>query len=141
MSPDRPTVRPVQPGGARRLRDWVLAVPMSFTTESELQEVLAHRLYAEALLGSPVTGYSREHRLDEHNRIDFLVELNESLNVGIEVKIGGSVADVVRQLTRYAAVDEIHQLLLVTTKAQHHHIPTQINDKPVVLCSLIGDAL
>ena len=114
---------------------------MSSTTKAELQEVLALRLYNEAVLGNPVTGYSREHRLDPHNRIDFLVELNETLNVGTEVKIGSSIANVIRQLTRCAAFDDVHQRLLVTTKAQHHHIPHEIAGKPVVLCSLIGDAL
>lgn len=128
-------------GAARRLRDWVLARPMTFTTEAQLQDVLATRLWDEALLGNPITGYSRELRLDEHNRIDFLVELNEVSRVGIEVKIGGSLAALTRQLERYAAFPQIDQLLVITTKANHHHIPNVIGGKPVVLCSLIGDAL
>lgn len=126
---------------ARRLRDFVLARPMTFTTEAELQEALAARLWDEALIGRPITGYSREVRLDERNRIDFLVELDEAITVGVEVKIAGSLAAVRRQLERYAADDRIHQLLLITTKAQHHHISPTIGGKPVVLCSLIGDAL
>lgn len=130
-----------QPAAARRLRDWVLSRAISFTTEKELQEALAARLWPEALLGAPITGYSRELRLDERNRIDFLVEINETIRVGVEVKIGGSLAALVRQLERYAKFPQIDQLLVITTKAQHHHIPTEINGKPVVLCSLIGDAL
>jgi len=126
---------------ARRLRDWILARPMTFTTEDDLQQALADRLWAEALLGNPITGYSREVRLDEHNRIDFLVELNGTTKVGVEVKIAGSLASVRRQLERYAALADVDELLLVTTKAQHHHISPRIGDKPVVLCSLIGDAL
>lgn len=127
--------------GARRLRDWVLSRRMTFTTEAQLQEVLGSRLYAEALLANPITNYGAEVRLDAHNRIDFLVELNETTKVGIEVKIGGSVAALTRQLERYAAFDDVDELLVITTKAQHHHIPTTIGGKPVVLCSLIGDAL
>lgn len=126
---------------ARRLRDWILARPMTFTTEAELQQVLADRLWSEALLGNPITGYSREVRLDDHNRIDFLVELNGTTKVGVEVKIAGSLAALRRQLERYAALAAVDQLLLVTTKAQHHHVPPTIGGKPVILCSLIGDAL
>ena len=123
------------------MRDWVLARRMTFTTEAQLQEVLAERLYAEAMLANPVTGFGREVPLDGHNRIDFLVELNEKTAVGVEVKIGGSVAALTRQLERYAAFPVIDELLVITTKAQHHHIPHEIGGKPVVLCSLIGDAL
>lgn len=126
---------------ARRLRDFVLARPLSFTTENELQEALAGRFWAEALLGKPVTGYSRELRLDAENRIDFLVELDGEIRVGVEVKIAGSLAAVRRQLERYAKSDKVDQLLLITTKASHHQISPTINGKPVVLCSLIGDAL
>lgn len=125
---------------ARRLRDFILAAPMTFTTEADLQEALADRLDAEAQLGNPVSGFGREVRLDGHNRIDFLVEL-AGTHVGIEVKRAGSLADVIRQLTRYAAFTTVDELLLVTTKASHHHIPTEIDGKPVVLCSLIGNAL
>lgn len=125
---------------ARRLRDSVLSRRLSFTTETELQERLASHLWTEALIGRPITRYSREVRLDEHNRIDFIVELDGTV-VGVEVKIAGTLKAVTRQLTRYAAFPSIDQLLLITTKAQHHHIPREIDGKPVVLCSLIGDAL
>lgn len=121
---------------ARRLRDWILSVPMTFTTEAELQNVLAARLDNEAGLGHPITSVLREERLDAHNRIDFLVHLDTTA-VGVEVKIGSALAAVRRQLERYAAFDTVDELLLVTTKARHHQIPAEIGGKPVVLCSLI----
>lgn len=129
-----------RPLAARRLRDWILSRRMTYGTELELQDALAARFYAEAMIGHPITGFGREVRLDQHNRIDFLIEV-DGAPVGVEVKIHGSRADVVRQLTRYAAFPEIHELLLVTAKAIHHNIPHELNGKPVVLCSLVGAAL
>lgn len=126
---------------ARRLRDHILARRMTFTTEAQLQQVLAERLYGESLLRRPVTGFGREVSLDDHNRIDFLVELDGQTTIGVEVKVAGALAAVQRQLTRYAAFDAIDELLLVTTRAQHHAIPTEIGGKPVVLCSLVGAGL
>lgn len=125
---------------ARRLRDWVLTTPMPFTAEADLQLALAARLEAEAQLGHPIAGYTREVSLDQHNRIDFVVNV-ESIRVGVEVKIGGSLSSVLRQLTRYADFPEIDELLLITTRSRHHHVWKTVAGKPLVLCSLIGDAL
>ncbi|MFF8187715.1 hypothetical protein ACF044_10705 [Microbacterium sp. NPDC016588] len=129
-----------RPLAARRLRDWILSRRMTYGTELELQDAIADRLAGEVRLGRPITDAGREINLDARNRIDFLVEV-DGVPVGVEVKIHGSRADVVRQLTRYAAFPEIHELLLVTTKAIHHNIPTELGGKPVVLCSLVGAAL
>jgi hypothetical protein len=57
------------------------------------------------------------------------------------VKIAGTWANVVRQLTRYAKCPEIAALVLVTTRVAHHHLPADIEGKPVHLLSLIGAAL
>lgn len=129
-----------KPLAARRLRDFILSRTMTYGTEIQLQDALAARLHAEASIGRPITSVRREVRLDQHNRIDFVIDV-ELVPVGVEVKIHSSRADVVRQLTRYAAFPEIQELLLVTTKAIHHNIPTELNGKPVVLCSLVGAAL
>ena len=61
--------------------------------------------------------------------------------VGVEVKTGGGRNDVVRQLTRYAHCPEVDELVLVTTRAKHHHMPAEVAGKPVHLVSLIGAAL
>lgn len=134
MTPMTPTAD----APARQLRDWILTRPISFTTETDLQDGLAARFLAATPY--PITAYGREVRLDPSNRIDFLVEL-DSTNIGVEVKIAGSLTEVTRQLTRYTALAAVDQLILVTTKASHHHVPREINGKPVILCSLIGDAL
>lgn len=125
---------------ARRLRDHIAAQRLVFTTEAELQDALAQDLWAEAVLGRPVSGFGREVPLDCHNRIDFLVEL-DGVHVGVEVKVQSPLTAVVRQLERYAGFDAIDELLLVTNRAHHHRIPTEIGGKPAVLCSLVESAL
>ena len=137
---------PTQPGyAARHLRDRILADgPIRHTTEYELQDAIDRQLNSPPEWAFQA---SREHRLDEHNRIDFFVrslvfgETKPFINVGIEVKIGSALAAVTRQLARYAEFDEIDELLLVTTKAVHHRIPAELNGKPVVLCSLVEAGL
>lgn len=61
----------------------------------------------------------REVRLNDHDRIDFLVGV-----VGIEVKVAGSIGPVARQLRRYAESPMIDELILVTTRVQLTQVPT-----------------
>jgi len=106
--------------------------PLTFTNEDELQAALA-----EALAAADI-GSEREVKLsDRRSRIDLL----GPDGVGLEVKVDGSWADVLRQLTRYAKCDEIKELILVTTRAKHHHLPAALEGKPLHLLSLIGAAL
>lgn len=129
--------------GAREVRNRILRDgPIRHTTETELQDVIEHRLRQRPRYPLSV---KREHLLDDHNRIDFLAHtlliLGDApmvlVRVGIEVKIGSALAAVTRQLERYAQFDDVDELLLVTTKAIHHRIPSELNGKPVVLCSLV----
>lgn len=60
------------------------------------------------------------------DRIDFVVG-----RVGVECKVDGSVAEVTRQLERYALWGELDELLLVTTRGQHLSLPRLLNGKPV----------
>lgn len=80
----------------------------SAATEAELQGALAEALVAAGF------DVAREVRLSRGDRIDLMAG-----RVGIEVKVGGTVANIVRQLDRYAAHGSISALLLVTTKVQH----------------------
>lgn len=69
------------------------------------------------------------------DRIDFLLG-----DVGLEVKVDGSRADVIRQLDRYAESDQVQHLLLVTTRAQHRAMPRELREKPLevlYLCPLL----
>lgn len=60
------------------------------------------------------------------DRIDFVVA-----RVGIECKVDGSVAEVTRQLERYALWEELDELLVVTTQGRHMNLPRVANKKPV----------
>jgi hypothetical protein len=104
---------------------------LSFVTEDDLQQAL------EAALAASGFTATREVRLsDGRSRIDLLVG-----RVGIEVKTDGGRNDVVRQLTRYAHCPELDELVLVTTRTKHHHMPVEVAGKPLHLVSLIGAAL
>lgn len=136
---------------AERLRDWILSQPMSWTTEADLQQALADRMrdVGEPFSSTHISWVGREWRLDSANRIDFLVDVIPEDDpdfrgykpVGVEVKIKSALAEVLRQLERYAGFDEVEELLLVTSKAAHHHIPREIGGKPLVLCSLVEAGL
>jgi hypothetical protein len=73
----------------------------------------------------------REYRLSAQDRIDFYLEF---FHVGIEVKVGGNVSTLIRQLTRYAQSEEIDALVVVTNRAKHaSEMPLTLNDKPVTV--------
>lgn len=106
-------------------------VPASYRNEEELQSLLHAQLIAAGIHSE------REVRLsDGRSRIDILAG-----RIGIEVKVKGSLADVRRQLSRYAATGDIDELVLVTTRSAHHRIPPTIAGVPLVLCSLVGRVL
>jgi hypothetical protein len=78
----------------------------------------------------------REHRLTDADRIDILTMIDDAV-IGVEVKVAGALRDVIRQLERYSRSPELDALVLVTTRGQHHRIPTELNGMPVRLVSLI----
>lgn len=96
----------------------------NITDEAELQEGISRVLRERGLT------FEREYSLSSADRIDFLVN-----NIGVEIKIGSSRAQVLRQLHRYAQHEEIKGLVVVTTKATHT-IPDFISRKPVMLLNL-----
>jgi hypothetical protein len=78
-------------------------------------------------------GFEREARLSARDRIDFLVG-----GLGIECKVDGSTAEVARQLERYAKLDAIDELVLVTTKNRHRAVPREMNGKRVLVHVTMG---
>ena len=109
-----------------RVERLLRAFRFHFTTEAELQRQIA------AALERVHQAFEREHSLGPAGRIDFLVG-----QVGIEVKIKGSVTEVGWQLQRYAEHVEVAGLLLITARAQHRELPTMLNDKPLRVFHLI----
>jgi hypothetical protein len=95
------------------------------TCEEDLQAKIA-----SALTSSSVP-FEREVNLTPTDRIDFLVG-----KVGIEVKVKGSPTEVARQLNRYVQSDRIESLLLVTSKATHRALPSELNGKQIRLLYL-----
>ena len=99
------------------------------SSEAVLQEGIAR------VLGGAGIRAEREHQLSIHDRIDFFVKRE---GVGIEVKIGGGLADVTRQLFRYADHDDVKRLVLVTSRLQLRGVPDKIFGKPVRVAALLG---
>jgi hypothetical protein len=108
-----------------------------YPDEISLQESLATVLVDAGL------SVAREVPLDRRNRIDFLVQrpTGKIERVGVEVKTGGSVADVRRQLTRYARSPEIDGLVLVTNRVRHRELPPAIEGKPIRVVTVLEGAL
>lgn len=100
-----------------------------WTTERELQDGIALALEAEGL------DVETEVRVDARNRLDLKVG-----GVGIEVKIGGTWRTVRRQLERYAALESLDALVLVTSRPSHRQIVSPLGGKPVVV-HLAGSSL
>lgn len=71
--------------------------------------------------------HSREHRLSDRDRIDFLIG-----NVGVEVKIKGSRAPLIRQLGRYSRHGDIEELILASSvRKLLHTAPDDVLGVPV----------
>lgn len=93
-----------------------------FGTELQLQDDVA------TALATLKIEYEREKIFGPQNRIDFYLP---ECCLGIECKVDGSPAEVSRQLVRYAGLDEIDALLLISSKRRHYVNRVAILGKPV----------
>lgn len=80
-------------------------------------------------------GYERERVLGAGNRVDFYLPAHR---LAVEVKVQGSPASILRQLTRYAACEVVGAILLVTNRATLARIPSTIANKPAMAVRLTG---
>lgn len=87
----------------------------------------------EALLKREGIEHKREHRFDKASRIDFLIG-----SIGVEVKTGGGISAVIRQLHRYAEFATVSELVLVTTRATLARTPRELNGKRVHVALLLA---
>lgn len=112
------------------LREFLAGFRFNFTSEDELQRGLDEALARHGAV------FEREYRLDARNRLDFLVAPERGAavtpGIGIEVKVGGSNAELLTQLHRYVLRPEVLGLVVVTSRAQHR-IPDTLNGKPLAL--------
>lgn len=89
-----------------------------FDTETDLQ------MRVEDALKDIGAEYHREFPLDGRNRIDFLVG-----DVGIEIKVDGSLTEVARQVHRYLGFQTVGSLLLITTRGTHKKMARSMQGK------------
>ncbi len=101
----------------------------NFTTEDELQRGIASALREAG------ESFEREVPLTKADRIDFLVGVREGddfrSEVGIEVKVDGSISALTRQVYRYADHPRVPAVLIVTGLHRHDNMPPVMNGKPV----------
>lgn len=110
------------------LRESLSRFRFRFTTEDELQVGLEVAMWQLGL------SWEREKKL-RVGRIDFLVDPG----IGLEVKVDGSRAALVRQIHAYLGEPDVRELLIVTSKSHHADIPGLVRGKPVrVLCLSAG---
>lgn len=112
---------------APTIADTIKAGGYGYANELDLQ------IGIERVLRSAGYDVRPEVRLTPRDRIDFMVG-----RVGIEVKVKGSRSALLHQLIRYADHHDIGELLVVTTRARHHGIPSALNGKPVSLIQIGG---
>ncbi len=102
----------------------------NFVHEKELQAALEQAFDAAELT------FEREVVLSKKDRIDFLFEGG----LGVEVKIDGSLSNLIRQLHRYVAHDQITSLLVVTNKSRLTRVPALLNGKTIHKIAINRDA-
>ena len=102
-----------------------------FTDENDLQRGI------EQVLTEAKIDFQREARLNASDRLDFLLPGG----VAIEVKIKGSIAELLRQASRYLARPEIQAVLVVGSPHWITRVPETLNDKPLRALRLVGSLL
>ncbi len=125
------TGRPELAAGSAALAEWIAGLigGHRYRYRDELQ---LHDGIGQVLAEAGVI-VAAEARLSGRDRIDFLAG-----TVGIEVKVAGTAAAVVRQLRRYAASPRVEALILVTNRARHRAMPDQSGGKRVRVVWLSG---
>lgn len=98
-----------------------------FQNEKELQDGIAKVLDGETI------EYKREFSLSRWDRPDFLIE-----GIAIEVKIGGTLNNLLRQIHRYAGFEEIEAVIVITNRSRLADLPAMINGKQVSVILLRG---
>lgn len=96
------------------------------STERELGDAVAEAVGAAGVVAL------REHRLPGGGRLDFFVEPG----LAVELKLGGSLAGLTRQVSRYAGHPGVGAVLVVSMRARHAALPERIAGKPLRVVTL-----
>lgn len=102
-----------------------------FCSEDDLQKGIEQALKHAEL------PYEREKPLSERDRPDFMV----GAGLAIEVKIKGTLAQALRQVSRYTEHQRIDAVLLVGTPYWMRDVPPSINGKPIYAMRLTSSLL
>jgi hypothetical protein len=103
-----------------------------FTSEAELQEGISQALTAAGIL------HKTEVILGPRDRVDFWIDVG----IALEVKVDGSLSLVTRQLHRYAQYERVNEIILVTSRRLHDHLPTMfMNGKRIHVIVVRGAGL
>ncbi len=93
----------------------------NFANEIEFQDGIA-KVLDEAFIP-----YQREHDLGENGIIDFFCN-----GIGVEAKIKGSRAQLMRQVARYAKHESLKSVIVASIRmAQIASFPHRLNDKNI----------
>ncbi|TAL65835.1 MAG: hypothetical protein EPN79_11840 [Burkholderiaceae bacterium] len=93
-----------------------------FASEVDLQDGINQALFLRGI------GFTREKALTQRDRPDFLL----STGVAIEVKVAGSLSDLIRQCSRYAEHPDVTAVLAVGTPSWLNRVPQQLASKPLL---------
>lgn len=111
------------------LNNFLSRFRFNYANESELQ------LGIEAALLKGEFSFEKELSLDDFSRLDFFVDGE----IAIETKIGGSAAQLMRQVSRYAQSEQVTGILVITNRASHM-LPRTFNGKPILVFPLLDGA-
>jgi len=104
-----------------------------FSDEKQLQAGIA-----QALAELEVE-FLAEVVLTPGDRLDFLVVPGIAIEVKTnDSKGGAALSSVTRQLWRYAKLDAVKEIVLVTTRSKHRDLPPDILGKPVHVVYISG---
>lgn len=110
---------------AREIVDLIRRHRLDLSNEKVTQQQLTDLFTAQNI------SFEREKRLTARDIVDFLVQGG----IAVEVKLhGAKKMSVFRQLKRYAAHDDVNELVLVTNLSMG--LPPEIEGKPAYYASL-----
>lgn len=121
-------------GGLHRLSLLLSRYSFQFGDELTLQNGV------EAVLEDNGIAYNREAIVTQGERIDFVCQIADE-TIALECKVTGGPTEVLRQLLRYAGLDGIDSILLVTSRSRHRFNITELNGKPLAVHWVGGGAL
>jgi hypothetical protein len=122
----------------------IASIPLHRAIEAIVTLLISHRLRVavekefqadvERVLEKSGFAFTREYDLGIGiGTIDFY---SPEHRIGLELKVKGSLADVARQLQRYAGSPQIDALVLVTGRARLGAVPKTIGGKPLAVASV-----